>query len=556
MTFPGREIMKDGAEAAKAKVAALSDQELAGLLKSSVQIVENDRRENQLCYYQPVSAKVVRYHAAAERTVAMFGGNGSSKTDGQLVEICIRMTGIVPDSLEGIYPREKIKHGKYRLTVTSKSTAMDQFILPKLQWWMWDGIDEPGGRRGHWGWIPRRMLIGGDWNKSWDTRSSVLTLQNNCTLQIMSSDQVVKNFQGDRLRFAGHDELPPWPIWRENVWRVAGLKGTMSLAMTPPDEAGIDVGWVYDQIYMRGLEGSPSKDPQVLALQLSALDNPHLDRDEVERRAQDLTWEQQQVRLYGDFLHLSNRIHPFFTDQTMWWCFDCGSRFATPAGNICPRCESRDITSYKHVEDFEYNTSWPVIFTIDPHPARPHMMQWAAVNPYDEILHVAEVQVQGEPDDVMREVRRVEDALGLHVVMRIMDPNMGRSPGQKGRGVTWQEDFAAVGLYCEMGDDNFEAGKSRINMALKPDRETRRPRMVWHSRCQKAAFQYQRYVMDPGKGYSTGEKNPRETPKNLNDDYPAQDRYLMNAEPSFRWLRGAGSAQRGYGQRRYASTGY
>src|SRR3990167_5244690 len=76
MTFPGREIMKDGAEAAKAKVAALSDQELAGLLKSSVQIVENDRRENQLCYYQPVSPKVVRYHAAAERTVAMFGGNG------------------------------------------------------------------------------------------------------------------------------------------------------------------------------------------------------------------------------------------------------------------------------------------------------------------------------------------------------------------------------------------------------------------------------------------------------------------------------------------------
>lgn len=498
-----------------------------------------DRMENQLTYYQPVSEDARKIHLALEHTVGAFGGNGSSKTDSMLVEMIILGTGIVPDSLADVYPRQKIKApGRYRIVVESLTTTLYPVILPKLQWWKWDGIDDPGGKRGHWGWVPRSMLIGGEWDKSWNDKLRILTLLNGSIYHFMSFDQDPSDFESGRFHAILHDEPPPKAIWDTNITRVAMWNGTMYLSMTPPAEAGgINVGWIFDQIYEAGDEGSPHKNPDILQVTLFAEHNPHGDVEGIMKRADSMTLEKREVFLYGKFLHLSNLIHPLFSDKVQTWCFYCKTRIVELVDGACKKCGNHEVGFYCHVEDFEYKPIWPVVFVLDPHPRKPHMMQWKAVDPLDDFYTVAELQVDGETEDVAREVQDLESDMGLNVQMRIIDPNMGQSPSGKMRGIRWVEDFENAGLWCDLGDDNFEVGKERINNLLKPDERTRRPRMIWHPRCTKAIHQYKRYVFGEWKRYTDEDKDPKAKAKDKEDDYPTMDRYFVNANPTFDMLK-------------------
>lgn len=515
---------------------AVSLEEIYAIQRELVEDRKTAIQENQLSYYKPVTDEAKKVHLATEHTIAAFGGKGSSKTDTMLVEMIILGTGIVPDSLEDCFPRKKIKEGgKFRIVVESLTTTLYPIILPKLQWWKWDGVDEPGGQRGHWGWIPRHMLIAGEWDKSWNDKLRLLTLANGSTYQFMSFDQSPEDFASGRFHAIQHDEPPPHAIWRENLARVAGYGGTIYLSMTPPDEAGgINVDWIFDEVYEAGQEGSPNKDPDVFSVTLFAEHNLHLDQEQVQNRARQLTWEQREVFLHGRFLHLSNLVHPLFTEITENWCFTCNTKISIPEGK-CPRCGSPNVEPYCHVQPFDFDPLWPVVYILDPHPRKPHMMTWIGVSPNDEFFHLAEMQIDGEPDEVAQQVLRMEGEMSMNIAQRIIDPNMGQAPSGRRRHVRWVEDFEAAGLSCELGDDNFEVGKTRINNLLKPDPRTRKPRMIWHPRCAKAIYQYKRYVFDEWARYS--DREPKQAPKPKNDDYPAMDRYFVNEDPSFDGLR-------------------
>ncbi|MDZ4347033.1 MAG: hypothetical protein U1E51_31870 [Candidatus Binatia bacterium] len=63
-----------------------------------------------------------------------------------LVELVIQLTNIVPFSLEGVYPKEKLRAPiRARLICQSLTNTWQEVILPKLQWWKWNGPAEPGG---------------------------------------------------------------------------------------------------------------------------------------------------------------------------------------------------------------------------------------------------------------------------------------------------------------------------------------------------------------------------------------------------------------------------
>lgn len=533
-------------------VGQLSDDQLRQLLASTLHVVEEDRKQNQIRFYRPVSKKSQQFHESKGRVVAAGGGNGSSKTETMLVEVVMCATGVFPDSQRHLIEQKFRGPIQCRVTVESLTTTLEPIILPKLQWFKWTGVDRPGGERGHWGWIPKNCLIDGEWDRSYSNKLRVLRVLcrdphdqekvlGESTIQFMSLDQDPTDFASGDFHICAHDEPPSLSIWRENEARTMRVDGRMLLAMTWPDDPAIAVDWLYDEVYEPGRSGS---DPTITWIELWTTENPHLKQDAVAAQAQKWSTEITNVRIFGRPIRFSNRIHPDFTDNTKTWCFSCGKSVVKVQQPTlaCGICGSENIVDFNHVEEFDHSRTWPTVFLLDPHPRKPHMWMHVQIDPSDDWGVVAEGKLEGDCVEVRKEVFRIEKELGFFVASRMMDPNMGASPSGQKREVTWQDEFASAGLYCDLASD-VDVGRSRINQFLKPDEKTLRPRIRFHPRCKDSIYMMNRYSWaDYSKNVDRGQK---QEPKDKYDDFPTLLKYLANSEPSFHFLkRGAPVLQR------------
>ena len=514
---------------------------------------EGDRKENSIHHYIPVSDEARKVHLSTARTVGIGGGNRASKTTSMFAEFTYCSTGRLPVSLlkpeDGVNkkhdpahyidPREKLRGPiNVRVVCESLTTTLHPVLLPKLQWWKWIGIDAPGGVRGHWGMIPRDCLIGGDWNKSWSEKLRMLRLLyrdpfdndrviGESTWQFMSFDQDASDFASGEFHLIGHDEPPPHAIWRENEARVMSVDGRMFLAMTWPDDPSIAVDWLFDKVYDPATRAN--KDPNVDWINIFATDNPHVNQEAIAIKADSWTDEERQVRIYGQPIRFSNRIHPLFTDQTLTWCFPCG-KTTVPVDNKCSKCNSSTLAEFNHVGDYPPNSSWPTLWLLDPHPRKPHMFSWWQVTPADDLVQVAEAECDGDPTDVAVMCEQVESSMGLRVTYRYIDPNMGRSPASVRRGITWQDEFQSAGLTCDLADDS-DVGRKRVDEYLRPDPNTLEPRIHVSTRCPITIHQIKRYVWSDYK--KTLERAQKQVPQDKNDDFPTLMKYLLNTDPTF-----------------------
>ncbi len=454
---------------------------------------------------------------------------------------------------------------KVRVVCESLTTVLYPVMLPKLQHWKWTGLDLPGGERGHWGWIPPYCLKDRSWEKSWTEKLRLLTLLcrdpndndvvlGESTIQFTSFDQDPSDFASGEFHLIMHDEPPPLAIWVENEARVMSVSGRMLLSMTWPDDPSIPVDWIFDRVYDPGTHGSK----EIEWVNIYTTDNQHIDQTRVAQQAKSWSEETRNVRIFGKPIRFSNRVHPLFTDQTQAWCFTCGKTTIlepnpAPLGEtdreICTYCLGTNVTDFNHVKEFDSTSVWPSVFLLDPHPRKPHFAMWVMVDPSDDYWQIAEVECDGDPVELKRECDKIEVAHSLDVMLRLLDPNMGASPSSSKRGITWQSDFDAAGIVCELANDS-ETGRKHVNQYLKPDAHTLRPRIHVHPRCKKTIFQMQRHVWDEYK--RAAEKDQKQVPKNRHDDSAALWKYLMNYAPTFTGLRGANTIYRRPGTRRGA----
>jgi hypothetical protein len=285
----------------------------------------------------------------------------------------------------------------------------------------------------------------------------------------------------------------------------------------------------------------PGKHPEYGCYTLFTTDNPHLDQSAVATQAGLWNEETRLVRLYGGRLRMSSRVHKYFTDTPMTWCFQCNdvcvpvqmeSETSTPRYE-CGKCQSTDVEDFCHVdEDADPGPNAPAIWLLDPHPRKPHMFCWAQITPQDDIYIRAEGAVEDDPVMVREFVDRKEAELGLYTSMRLMDPNMGASPTAS-RDVSWQDEFDNAGLRCDLADRS-DVGRKRVNEYLKPDPYTRRPRLLVHPDCTGFVSQMKKFAWD---NYKSGlDRDVKQSPKPKHDDYPALMRYLLNMDPRFEFL--------------------
>lgn len=540
-----------------------SNAEFEALAGQTFQAWQQDRKEMALLHYVPASEQSERIHLSDVRVRAIFAGNGAGKTETSLVECAMLCTGIVPEYLRRKHPdydwRRKLR-GPIQARVVCESiiNVLTPIMLPKLRWNHWTGVDEPGGERGHWGWIPKFCLIDGSWERSWSEKTRLLrVLYRNpenidevvgeSTIQFMSYDVHPSDFASGDLHFVLLDEPPTLPIYTENEARTMRVRGKIMLAMTWPDDPAINVDWIHDEIYERGVPG-PKKRPDIECFEFHTTQNRHLDQDSI--RVQMESWDERKrsVRIFGRQIRFSNRVHGDFTDVERTWCFACGEDRLCLEG-VCVDCGSRDTTTYCHVQDFAWNPRWPVIHVIDPHPRKPHMSTYEGITPDDDWWQIAELECKGDPAAMRDEAFDLEASLGLQVVRRIIDPRMGGSPSGVNRERTWSDEFDAVGLYCDPGDPS-DVGRTLVDQMLRPDPNTRKPRMLIHERCSNSIYQMKRFMWDDWRIGT--DKSQKQKVKDKYDDYPACKRYLANEEPTFRGLIGSGHGSLQFGARSFA----
>ena len=531
-------------------LSRLSDEQFAEVMALVLRDHEQDKQENALLYFEPSQPAARQVIASRALRIGVGGGNRSSKTETCMAKWVALATGVIPKSCwDDLRPQFRGPR-RVRMVVESLTVTLAPIILPKLQWWQWSGLAPQGGPRGHWGWIPKMCLIDGEWSKSWTEKTRILKIH--ClnpdnhderlgfsTIQFMSFDQDSTDFASGDFDIVHEDEPPPHAVHRENEARVMSVGGMMLLSMTWPDDPAIPVDWIYDEIYDPGQPG-PNKDPDKEWFELDSLQNPHLDQESMRKQA--ASWDEmtRKVRIKGQPLRFSNRIHPLFTDRDEWWSFAAG-KVIEPQNGMCPETGSYDVARFNHVETFEHSKIWPVVFLLDPHPRKPHMMLWAQITPSDDIDVIDYLHLDKDPVDVKLAVEQVERELGLNVVSRIGDPNMLRSPASAKRNVTWKDEFADAGLAVEEADDS-DVGRARLNEYLKPDPYTKRPRIRFHSRCAAAnqpgvetpVFQIKRFVWSDWR--RKDEKDVKNVPRPKYDDFPALLRYLLNTNPDFRFL--------------------
>lgn len=538
-------------------LANMTDEQLQQLAGDFATALDVDRKQNQLEYYRPVSDDAMRIHMTPADLVGIGGGNGSGKTESTIVEMITCATGVFPQWMREAYEKEwgpdwwQFKSPgpmNCRVIIASLTSMLEMMMLPKLRWDQWTGTLPVGGDKGHWGWIPKRCLIDEKWESSWKSKANTLHIKSYhpitgeergvSHIQFMSNDQDPKNMVGNDIQFVMMDEPSTYPVFLENQARTMRGNGRIFLSMTWPDDPTIAVDWIFEEIYEPGKRGAEALAkngdvPEVEWIELLTRNNKHLNQDKVNRQAGRWSAEMQAVRLEGKPIRFSNLVHPLYTgpDVEKHWCFKAEKETHLDSDGQCLCCGAKNHVSFCHTFDFEVEQNWPVMFILDPHPRKPHMMQWVAIDPNDNFWQIAELSIDDTPDVMARAVKEIEYEMRLSVQLRLIDPNMGRSPSSaRNRGRTWQDEFAEAGIICELADDS-SVGRAKVDEWLKPDESTHEPRLYIHPRCASTISQLKRYRWDEHK--VTLEREQKQTPKPKDDDFPNNLKYLANRDPCF-----------------------
>src|SRR3990167_2419478 len=199
------------------------------------------------------------------------------------------------------------------------------------------------------------------------------------------------------------------------------VAGRLIVAMTWPDDPAIPVDWIFDEIY----EPGTAKQRGIEWFNIYTTDNRNLDQKAVSAQAGAWSTETRNVRLYGQPIRFSNRVHPAFTDMTSHWCFTCGKTCIARQNDAsthaedkwsCEACGSIQVCEFNHVAEFEATDRWPSVFVLDPHPRKPHMFLWAMVDPSDDLWIIADGACDGDPTEVRKMTLNIERNLALNVV--------------------------------------------------------------------------------------------------------------------------------------------
>ena len=435
--------------------------------------------------YDP-HTKQVKFHQSRKKGRLYIGGNRAGKTTANVLECLWWMTKTHPYRPEINAIEEPIRG---RLVCVDFGTLIKN-IIPQFQQW-----------------TPKKWLIEGSWDKSYDKQNKILTLSNGAFIEFMSYDQQLDKFSGTSRHFISFDEEGPKHIFSECRARLVDTGGSWWISMTPLD----GLTWVYEDIWnpwdklkKKGLELTY----KYFVIQADMLDNPTISPEEAEEYLSSLDPKEREAREHGNFVQLGGRVFKNFDPQ----------KHSIPFANFKLTPEMRVYTS------------------VDVGWAHPTAWLWHAVEPSGHITTFHEmVDVENTIEDWAKRVKDYEKSMGIKVFLRTGDPAMRQT--RTNTGVSDLSEYARNGIYLAVegvpsGPGSVQIGLIKMEQYMRMDEKAERPYWQYTDDCATLEDQMQRLrwaTWATKKGES--ENAPKKEIHKNHDDAPDSARYFFTLMP-------------------------
>ncbi len=283
-----------------------------------------------------VHQKQLEFHKSQKRNRWVFGGNRTGKTECGAVETVWLALGIHPYRPN----RSEIECWVVSLSTRVQTEVAQAKILKYLPAKSIVNIVMVEGKKG----APQTGVI-----KCILVRNSFGKISK---IWFKSCEEGREKFQGASLDFVWFDEEPPEEVYRECQMRVLDKSGEIFGTMTPLK----GFTFVYDEIYL-----NKRGDNEVFCVFMSWLDNPHLNKNEIERLKQNLSEDEIESRMNGKFVSR-----------------DVGLVYSEFDANV------------NIIEPFEIDPQWQDTLSIDPGLSNPLSCHWYARDFDGNVYVVAE----------------------------------------------------------------------------------------------------------------------------------------------------------------------
>jgi phage terminase large subunit-like protein len=424
-----------------------------------------------------------KFHQSKSKVRLFFGGNRSGKTVAGACEMVMRTC-----FKKHLYTGEANRFPSYNRVFCSDFALIEKNILPKLKEW-----------------LPKNSLRKGEtfaskeeaWENSYDRQFKILHLNSGSTIDFMSYDQDLSKTESVELDNIWADEEMPERFYTSSRARLVSRGGRFWMTVTPL----YSLTWA-----LQFLDGGDS-DVEVFVADMR--DNPYNTEDEISsfvRGIEQTNPLELDARIHGRFLELQGLVYKELR---------------------------RDVHL---VESSKPQAGCPVYFTMDPHPRKPSVMNWAFVTPKEDIVFFDELEMSGTAEEIASVIRQKEKQHGQPTVMRFIDP----AAKAQGSNLAFQTDtlreFEREGLSFALAD-NSDAGYNVVHEYLtwdtaRPMSSLNRPRLFFTKDCPKTWHGMTHLVWDEFR-FGRDLRDAKEKVKDHKKDFPDCVRYLVSSRPRF-----------------------
>jgi len=463
------------------KIGDWLDNELRQLLIEHQQLEEvlkTRKKQRGMDFYIPNPIQYV-FHQSPAKIRCFCAGNRSGKSTAGAMEVAWAVTKKYPEW----FPQKRRFDRPVKIRIaTDKFFKIDSVIEPKLREYIPKG-EIVRVRRSPQGYINKLHTKDGSF------------------IEFLTMEQDLMAFEGQDLDIFWGDE----PVERgKYIATQRGLidrSGQTLLTFTPLLEP-----WMKDEIVDRA-----GKDLEVFTAdtrdnKFNIQGEPILREEDIQRFEDILSAEEKETRLHGRFFHLRGLVY----------------KELNPAVHF--------------VDDFQYETNYPVICVLDPHDRLPHHLIWAMIDRINDVYVMYEAVKEGTIQELAATIKGTEKFFGWNVVKRLIDPNFGRKP-LLSTGMSVIDELYKYKVSFTEADDNQEAGRLKVKEMLhynpdKPIDINNKPKLffvrdkVLQTIKSMLNYQYDEWRHNP-------DRDPKEKEKPKDTHGADCVRYLCNSQPSF-----------------------
>lgn len=428
--------------------------------------VASQLTKNSLLRYHPNPNGQESFHKSPKHGRLLIGDNRSGKSVAGVIESIWRLTGTHP-YLET--PKPPVFG---RVITVDIEYGINQIIIPKLQEW-----------------LPSKYLINESWEKSYNARSRVLTLENGSKVEFKAHAQNIESFAGTNRHFLWCDEEPPKDIFIESQLRLLDFNGCWWITATLLE----GLTWINEDFIEK------ESQQHVETFTIRVRDNPNISKEATKVMEESLGDEEKQIRLEGKIL---------------------------PRGGLVFKA----FDTNKHViDELIPPKEWKWYVSIDHGLNNPTAILWHAVSPQGNVITFLEHYMSDWTiSQHCEKVHEINKTLGKTPYLYVGDPAMAQR--QATTGVSLLVTYRENGIPIAPGKNALEGGLDKMRDYL------RLRRWLITKNCPNTIREMKQYHYKKYRSQKIADRsNKQEVPNKKNDHTIDSARYFFSFMPQLNY---------------------